>query len=340
MFLTMPKGVYKIIKLDNDQYTLVNNETPYLTVPEKIYGDAVKHVTHFYNVFKHSKGSMGVLLTGPAGAGKTDYSNMIGNIALKDNLFVVLVSNLEAKKELLDLLDSLHNAVIIFDEFGKMFPIYIQESMLTMFSNASGGKKLFVLTENDKSSVSRFIRDRPGRVRYHIEFDRLDRNIIDEFCTDHNVTDEFYKELINLYDRSTVFSFDHLQALVFEHNISVEKTLPELLKILNLKSLGTSLRLNPFKIYKLVNGKEEEYVTKNNSFSLTKYDFDNGRTIYLNVHKKIPESEKREDVAFPPPILGESSIRISSKDVTKIENDLIYCKKNDFIVELEITESR
>lgn len=332
----MPRGVYKIVKVDKS-YTLTLNEQPYLEVPKKIYGKAAKYAMHFYNTFKYSDKSLGVLLTGTAGSGKTELSNMIGNIALRNDMCVVIVANLTGDLELANLIDSLENAVVIFDEFGKMFPVYVQENMLTMFSNSIGGKKLYILTENDKNMVSRFIRDRPGRIRYHIEFDRLDRDVIEEYCADHNVSETFYEELISIYDKSTVFSFDQLQTLVSEHKISPESKLSDLIKILNLKVLGNVVKVVPTRAYKVDsegNIIEEYDISNRNGRSLTKYDFDNGMWMYIDIKKKSKEDDG--EPKFSPTI----SVRINNGTVIKIEGDVIYCKENDIIIELNFVETK
>ena len=340
MSVNMPVGVYKVVKLENKQYTLVLNDKPYLDVPKHIYGKSANYALHFYNTFKLKEGSLGVLLTGIPGSGKSELANMIGNLALKDNMYVVIVSNINGDLELAELIEQLDNAIIIFDEFGKMFPVYVQENMLTMFSNSLGGKKMFILTENDKNIVSRFIRDRPGRIRYHIEFDRVERDVIDEYCTEKNVSEEFYNDLLKIYERSTIFSFDHLQTLVSEHKITPDKKLSELIKILNLKTLGSVIKVVPAKAYKVDNDNKiiKEYNVSSRNRTLTKYDFDNGQYIYMDL-KEIINKDENSNSPNPNNFSPTINIRINNDSVIKIENDIIYCKDNDIIIELNLVDS-
>ena len=214
--------------------------------PVKYYGNIVKYSNHFFNTFNMSKGSMGVMLVGAAGTGKTLMSERIANLALTNGYKVVKVVNIKVDIALIDFIDSLGDTVVLLDEFAKNFYHDMQNKMLTTLSNDSGGKKLFIITENSKSMISPLIRNRPGRVRYRLYFGKLEKDVISEYCKDYNVKNIFLDELLGLYDSSATFSFDHLQALVSEHLMYPTYTVKELIGILNLDILGGA------KKYKLV----------------------------------------------------------------------------------------
>jgi len=233
-----PPMVYKVgFDPVNKVYYLIEDIYKF-NEPVKYYGNIVKYSNHFFNTFNMSKGSMGVMLVGAAGTGKTLMSERIANLALSNGYKVVKVVNIKVDIALIDFIDSLGDTVVLLDEFAKNFYHDMQNKMLTTLSNDSGGKKLFIITENSKSMISPLIRNRPGRVRYRLYFGKLEKDVISEYCVDHNVNNKFIHELLELYTSSATFSFDHLQALVSEHLMYPDYSVKELIGILNLDILG------------------------------------------------------------------------------------------------------
>jgi len=214
--------------------------TPYkqsFTVEGKSYGSMNKHVDLFWGSYLRKSHSMGVMLTGAAGSGKTRMAEMLSNIALRHNMFVVMITEIPIKLELISYIDSLCNAVIMFDEFSKNVNMSMQGKMLTMFSAIGPAKKLFIITENELRSVSQFIRTRPGRIRYALDFSRVEIDVVEECCSDYGVCGEFKETLLKLHSKAPKMAFDHLQTIVSEHVAMPDMSLDELLEILNLSDL-------------------------------------------------------------------------------------------------------
>lgn len=312
--------VYTIVK-QNDVYYL-QPFTDAFIVPKKVYGGLDKLMYRFWTTFVVRPGSLGIILTGPLGSGKSQLAEMIGNLGIVNKFKVVLVTDIAADIELVKFIDGLDRTVIIFDEFGKNFNHQLQDKMLTMFNDLSNKKKLFILTENDENSISGFIRNRPGRALYHVSFKRIKKNVIEEYCKDKNVdfTSEFYTTLNKVHDKALVFSFDHLKALVEEHLAYPNETFEELLEVLNLDILTKeeNLAIVSFKDISDPNNIKTVEL-ENPDYRVEKKAFELGRQFWV-----YPKD-------------GGGSICIKPEDVSLIEENRMTCIiNNKYEVILEV----
>lgn len=236
MIKALLPGIYRLKYDDKAGYYLEFNK-PRFVVTGKNYGDMDKEINTFWSRYNQMKSSMGVLLTGAAGSGKTRVAEILSNLAIDTDMCVVMVNDVKINIELVPFLDSLYNMVVVFDEFSKNIPYQMQNKMLTMFSSIGNNKKLFILTENDRKSVSPFIRNRPGRIRYAVNYDRIPEDVILEYCDDYNISSDMLDDILELHSKASKFTFDHLQALVSESAYSPGSTIEELLTLLNLDDL-------------------------------------------------------------------------------------------------------
>jgi hypothetical protein len=123
-------------------------------------------------------------------------------------------------------------AIVLFDEFEKVYDSDDQEKMLTLLDGVYPSKKLFLLTCNDKWRVDRHMRNRPGRVYYMIEFKGLEQDFIIEYCEDNLKAKEHIQTICRVASLFSAFNFDMLKAMVEEMNRYGE-TPQEVLKLLN-----------------------------------------------------------------------------------------------------------
>ena len=294
-------AVYKIKKEGKD-YVLVFEEE-FFTTPEKLYGDMGKHAEYFWNAYTRTDQSMGVLLTGASGSGKTVLTSVIANLGIMNKMPVVLVSEIQADINLIRYIDGLRNVIVLLDEFGKVFNMNLQDKALTMLSSGGSDKKLFLITENNTRDVSNLILNRPGRVRYHIDYIRLDEKVFNEYCNDFDIEPEFYNELESKYKTSPIFSFDHLSALVTEHQHNRKASFDELLEVLNLGLLSKPKMLILSSVYDLKDNKDKEF----HPFSTELKNFNNGGYYWIRLKDAMGE------------------VKINVKCVSNMADDHITC---------------
>lgn len=301
------------------------------------YGNINKQVDLFYRAFKKNLGSMGVMFTGAAGTGKTRMAEKLCNLALEHKMPVVIVTDLKTSIETVNYIGMLRNTVILFDEFGKNFDRNLQDKMLSMFSGVSSGKKLFILTENNTNMVSSFILNRPGRVRYHLDFERLDEDILIEYCSVHGVSKDIFNKIYKIYEKATVFTFDHLQAMVSEVLFAPEDDFEVIMNRLNLSLFKAKEYISVEGVYDMDGIK---LPLKPGGSRLLNKSFQRGQRMYMSGNLPVKEEPKDSD---KPPVPSQFrqqgefvSVEITKDDITEVLEDGYICVNGDYKVVLNI----
>lgn len=229
------------------------------TLPAKMYGDLGKTGDRVLATFEARASNTGVLLAGNKGSGKSLLAKSICAKAKAKGLPTILINSPFGGEQFNTFMASIVQPCVIFvDEFEK---VYIEEpggnqarrrdededtssnhgsqnGLLTLLDGTYGGNKLFLFTCNDMWKVSTHMRNRPGRIFYFKKFDGLDEEFIREYCVD-NLKDKdtaIQQEIVDLAMSLSSFSFDMLQALVWEMNQYGERA-EEAVKLLNVKSM-------------------------------------------------------------------------------------------------------
>ena len=124
--------------------------------------------------------------------------------------------------------------IIVFDEFEKTYDWDKQSKVLTLFDGVFPTKKLFMLTTNDSYRVNGFLKNRPGRMFYSLEYDVIEADVLNQYVDD-KLKDKTQKESIVKYSQVFTFlNFDMLSAIIEEMN-RYDETLGEVLEMLNVK---------------------------------------------------------------------------------------------------------
>ena len=307
----LPNGIYKL----NVGKQIIFEEVDFDELPEII---GKEHKRIFNKILDREASS---LLLGKSGFGKTlIVKHLAKKLSEKYPVIIIDRVNINVLKAVSQFLKK---AVFIFDEFEKNF-LYLedlkeyenedynfsQEALLSFFDGMSK-KHIFLLTANDKEKISPYIFNRPGRIRYVFEFEKLEDDILEEF----GFNEEDVKKL-KIINTHIPLSFDILKFLKeeSEYGYSVEESL---------KDLGINVdfivKLLDYKKGKIIynKGKNEKQL------ALEDYYFqDNGKTIrafYL---------DKDGDLDYLDVDIGnvketENSLIIKDKDV---ENYLIFYK--------------
>lgn len=232
----LPVGNYKIC-MDPHGNLFLQNIEPY-TPNSKYYGDVLKNTDRILNTFLDRKsGSTGILLFGEKGSGKTLLSkNLSIQAAAKHNIPTITISEPwvgEAFNQFIQSIDQ--PCIVLFDEFEKVYnKRELQEGLLTLLDGVYPTQKMFVLTTNDAWAVNDYMRNRPGRIFYSIEYKGLDEAFVREYCVDVLKNQDHTNSVVTYSKMFNEFNFDMLKALVEDMN-RYNETAADVIRLLNAK---------------------------------------------------------------------------------------------------------
>lgn len=209
----------------------------------KVYGvhnEKVQKVLRSFGAFNRS---LGVILSGDKGIGKSLFAKLLAIEAMTRGLPLIVVDHFYAGIE--SFLESIDQEIIVmFDEFDKTFAevnaedgqASPQTGLLTLFDGMSGGKKLFVITCNSLHKLSEFLINRPGRFHYHFRFDYPNADEIREYMTD-KIPTEMHGEIdaVIAFAARVRLNYDCLRAIAFE--LSTGLSFAEAIQDLNIMNM-------------------------------------------------------------------------------------------------------
>jgi len=233
----LPVGNYTVCQNPmTKEYYLEMGEA--FTLPPKLYGKTERHGDRILRTFENRapNAQVGVFLSGTKGSGKTLLAKYI---AARSELPVLIVNTAFTDDRFMRTIQGIEQpAVIIFDEFEKLYNKEDQESILTLFDGVyTAQNKIMVITCNDKYSVRDFFHNRPSRLRYSIAFEGLEPEFVEEYCDDQLRDRKYLKSIVTLCSTCDEFNFDMLQTLVDELN-RYGGSFEDTLDILNVKPVG------------------------------------------------------------------------------------------------------
>ena len=156
-------GVYDL-KWDRYEGRAIFTENGKLNLPDKVYEleEDITFKTRVLNNFNKNDKSVGIMLAGTKGTGKTMLAKVI---AKESNLPIIIVDSQYPANRLVTFFKQFTTPVcIIFDEIEKNFDT---SSMLDFLDGVEKTtKKLVLMTCNNLNRVSEYLQDRCSRVRY------------------------------------------------------------------------------------------------------------------------------------------------------------------------------
>lgn len=261
----------------------------------KVYGIHNDKVSKVMNSFSEMGRSLGVILSGDKGIGKSLFAKMLAAAAVQKNIPVIIVDRyINGISSYIESIEQ--EAMILFDEFDKTFgevrekagEASPQTTLLTLFDGLSGGKKLFVVTCNDIRKLSEYLVNRPGRFHYHFRFDYPSGSEVEQYLRD-KLEKDYYGEIDNVvaFSNKVKLNYDCLRSIAFElnHGISFAEAIKDL-NIVNTEEEYYSVTLR----YK--NG----LTVTNPLIKLDMFDNDKEHTVYLYDNK----GSNIIDVTFSP----------------------------------------
>lgn len=206
----------------------------------KVYGVHDAKVRKVLDSFREMNRSLGVILSGDKGIGKSLFAKMLANTAIQNGIPVIVVDTFISG--IASYIESIEQeAMILFDEFDKTFgevrakdgESSPQTNLLTLFDGLSGGKKLFVVTCNELRRLNEYLINRPGRFHYHFHFEYPTAHEIRQYLED-KLRKDYYGEIDNVvaFSGRVSLNYDCLRSIAFELNHGL--TFAEAIKDLNI----------------------------------------------------------------------------------------------------------
>ncbi|WP_284741758.1 AAA family ATPase [Amycolatopsis sp. RTGN1] len=218
-FDRLPVATYAINFSKMDGYSL-RQVAPLASGDETVYGSHEQRVDRIMRAYVAMDRSLGVILSGDKGMGKSLLLRMLAEQAREQlELPTILVQH--STPGLASFLDDLGEVAVIFDEFEKVFGSNgedeAQTQFLSLFDGLSVTKRLYVLSVNDLGRVNEFMLNRPGRFHYHMRFAYPDPETVATYLRDQvsGVAATQVDEVVE-FSRKYDLNFDHLRSIAFE----------------------------------------------------------------------------------------------------------------------------
>lgn len=230
----LPAATYKIEfhPMMGFYLTLATN---FEATEDKVYGAHEEKITKVLKSYDKFNRSMGIILSGKKGMGKSMFVQLIAEAVVEKGIPVIMVT--KAYPGIADFIEEIEQeCLVIFDEFEKMFAsnrgpqfggnqqqqnpnIENQDNLLGLFDGTSQQKRLYAITVNDLGRVNEFMLSRPGRFHYHIRFDFPSAAEIQEYLGD-KVAPEYHSEINQVvsFANRVKLNYDSLRAIAFELN--------------------------------------------------------------------------------------------------------------------------
>lgn len=205
---SLPLGIYKIVQTMTGTYLSKLPNYEY----KKMFGISNEYVNLLLEHTNKSN-SFGALFSGLSGMGKTQ---TIKNFIIESKIPTIFIDEALSGNTIIDIINRINSDVIVFfDEFEKL---YAKEdssnTLLTFLDGIDFGKKVITICSfNDKSKLSNYFFNRPGRFIFDFKFDRLLPEEGLEFISSI-IEISMKKELLNYLSKIKNLSYDICNSIV------------------------------------------------------------------------------------------------------------------------------
>jgi len=215
----LPNGIYEFVPTMTGWFLSKTGHN--FEFPFKVYNASSEILDRIIRHWIVNGGNLGILMNGLRGAGKTMTAQLLANRLIEEhNLPVLVVRNPIP-------LDAVLNAtqqdlMVIFDEFEKSHEPKHQQALLTTIDGMSRSEynRLFVFTTNSPAINENF-RDRPSRIHYQFEFQKIADEVIEGLIQDWLPEDlmHFKGEIFEFLHSRSLCTIDIVKAVLTEVKI-------------------------------------------------------------------------------------------------------------------------
>ncbi len=205
-----------------------------------------QNIDRIVNSFEKSSTNMGVILEGFKGMGKT--KTAMGVVYELQNKYPIIFieDSISMGSDFNNFIHALGSKIVlIVDEFDRLFSTKqdVENSQHKWLSfldgSASSGtqKVLTIFTTNSIDSVISPMWGRTGRLRYRIQYNKMQPSELEEYLKNKNCSDSVINNIKNTWATSILFNWDILQAIINEINEYPHIPYNECIKILNIDQM-------------------------------------------------------------------------------------------------------
>lgn len=209
----LPAGVYKLSMVERGPMKVVpalSKIKNRFTMPEKFYGAESEEIYRtLVEDFKGNKRGTTAMIYGDKGCGKSVIAERCANYCIDAGLPVIYYEEAVDFAVLKGVLPFIGQCAVICEEFLKHNADYDkdggvterqqgQNPMLTLLSDKDMPKMFMILLDNSKAGVSKFMINRPDRIRWVIEHEINRVEIFDEMVKDEPIMPEL-KAYLRVY---------------------------------------------------------------------------------------------------------------------------------------------
>lgn len=231
----IPAHVYRV-RISKEGIDLQKDRKRY-KIPSVIFGKHHEYRNTIIEEFNARDGSTGVILHGLKGSGKSLLAEDICNAQISQDVPVLMIDHAIPAEALRSVIKLINGPVCVhIDEFGKLYSENERASMLTLFSDTSLKKVMFIVTSNKKDELNKYMLDRPGRFMFRIKYDQIDLSVIREVVNHHGFNDEISEAMVG-YCMVRKLSFDMINFIAgIAKKVRTAHELMRRIEILNVPS--------------------------------------------------------------------------------------------------------
>lgn len=277
---SLPIGYYELGYALPRGFYLTSQTAP--KIPDKIFDLPENNIfTRMLYSYESSNRSVGILLSGIAGGGKTTHIKYFCDLTKKT---VIYINDDFGDCQFVDFLNQpiFNDTVLVFDECEKTIPQDDTKivKFLQLLDGVYANKFLIIVSVNDVLKLNRYLNNRPSRIRYTKNYKPLVSKQITEVCLHYFNTSSVLQDLgldVNTLIADIIKEIDGKCEMTYDILITIIK---EIMLFVprgdSIKTIVSALNLSLESVYYTV------YITLTNKITREVYSFMKRGLRYIN----------------------------------------------------------